>query len=734
MNTTTDNFFASVRNGSGTSDPRVRYDRLSGRWFLEIINVTGANNRLLLAVSDNATISNATVWSFYFFNLESGGGGAFDNGGFLDYPTLGIDNNALYIGGNIFRGSFIGCTAFVVRKTSVLTGGPIVVTAFRAICAGAGAGPYTPQGVDNFDATATEGYFIGVDNATFGTLMMRRVLTPGGVPTISANISLTVPSTVFPQDLTILGSGALDTLDDRLFAAHIFKNKLTGVSTLWTAHNIEVDAGGVANGAGNRNGSRWYQIQNLTGVPALTQSGTMFDSAGVNPRNYWIPSVAMNGQGHMAIGVTYGGAADQAGVAVAGRWSSDSLGSTQGATVAFASTFNYTITNKRWGDYSNTVVDPVDDMTMWTFQEYCNAAGSWGVRVVQLRSAPPATPSLAAPTTLAQGASNVNVIITGTVVSNSGFFFAGAGFAPMTATVSGTGVSVNSVTFTDPTHVTLNLSATAGAAPGARNITITNPDGQSATGVGILTVTTTTNPIPLLTSISPNTAIAAGSGFTLTVNGSNFISNSVVRWNGVDKATTFVNSGQVTATIPASDIAFVGTPTVTVFNPAPGGGLSSGLTFSITPIELAPNAFLLTTGLAISGGLAQVASSDNLYLTGGFQWTVPRLAPNLIWEFATNTSATTMSRLDLTVEAGTTSAGLEQLVQVFNVGTGLWVTVDTFSSTLGDSVRTISITSGASSYLGAGGLVRIRTTFRATGITSRVVNASIDHVHYTIYP
>ena len=50
---------------------------------------------------------------------------------------------------------------------------------------------------------------------------------------------------------------------------------------------------------GDRNGSRWYQIGSLTTTPALVQSGTLFDPAATNPRGYWIPSVAMSGQGHM---------------------------------------------------------------------------------------------------------------------------------------------------------------------------------------------------------------------------------------------------------------------------------------------------------------------------------------------------------------------------------------------------------------------------------------------------
>ena len=92
--------------------------------------------------------------------------------------------------------------------------------------------------------------------------------------------------------------------------------------------------------------------------------------------------------------------------------------------------------------------------------------------------------------------------------------------------------------------------------------------------------------IPLLSSISPKSATVGSTGFTLTVDGSNFINGSSVRWNGVDRATSYVSATQLTAAIPAADVAAVGTAQVTVFNPLPGGGLSAPQTFTITA---APN-------------------------------------------------------------------------------------------------------------------------------------------------
>ena len=88
---------------------------------------------------------------------------------------------------------------------------------------------------------------------------------------------------------------------------------------------------------------------------------------------------------------------------------------------------------------------------------------------------------------------------------------------------------------------------------------------------------------PTLSSLVPNSATAGGPSFTLTVNGSNFVSGAVVQWNGAARTTTFVNAARVTAAIPASDIATPGTIPVTVSNPTPGGGVSNAISFVINP-------------------------------------------------------------------------------------------------------------------------------------------------------
>src|SRR5262249_20717525 len=154
-------------------------------------------------------------------------------------------------------------------------------------------GPYSPRGVDNDDPNATQGYFIGVDGGFFSLLQIRRILNPGGTPAITGNLSITVPTTVNPINVTQPGSptpAAIDASDDRLFQAALHKNTLTGATTLWTAQHFEVNASGVGTTGGGRDGARWYEIANLSTTPSLNQSGTLFDSS-ASPVYYFYPTV-----------------------------------------------------------------------------------------------------------------------------------------------------------------------------------------------------------------------------------------------------------------------------------------------------------------------------------------------------------------------------------------------------------------------------------------------------------
>lgn len=490
LNATTDSFFNAVRGGAAAVQPRVRYDRTSQRWFVSMITAV-APNRVLLAVSSDSTITSSASFTFYSFQFDTiAPTNPSDTGGFLDHATLAVDAQAVYVGGNVFNPNYKGTTGFVIRKTSVLSGGPIIVTVFRQMCTATGPGPYSPSGADNWDPAFGTGFFVGVSNDSLGQISLRRVNSPGGTPILTSNVTVSVPTTAVPIDVAVPGGTTLDGLDDRHVNAQIHRDRVSGATSLWLSHAIKVNSAGVGGPTGNRNGSRWYQIGDLSGTPTLIQAGTLFDTALMAPKSYWFDSVAMSGQGHVALGSTCGGWNDRASAVAAGRLRPDALGVTQSATTLAASSANYFSGPQPWGRYSHTCVDPNDDQTLWTAQTWCNATFSWGIQVVELKAPPPATPVWCTPSVVFPGSSGVDVVVQCASSAGSELYDTDPSYTQrLTAAVSGIGVTVNSVTFNSVTQMTMNIDVSGGATPGARSVTVTNPDQQSRTSEGgILTV------------------------------------------------------------------------------------------------------------------------------------------------------------------------------------------------------------------------------------------------------
>jgi uncharacterized protein (TIGR03437 family) len=140
------------------------------------------------------------------------------------------------------------------------------------------------------------------------------------------------------------------------------------------------------------------------------------------------------------------------------------------------------------------------------------------------------------------------------------------------------------------------ISGSSGSGNGTVNYSVApNTDINERTGTLTIAGQTFTviqdginNPVPILASFNPNSAIPGGAGFTLTIAGDKFTPNSVVRWNGAARETTFVSRTRLQAAITAADVAAPGMFSVAVFNPAPGGGTSDALTFSTCTYSISP--------------------------------------------------------------------------------------------------------------------------------------------------
>jgi hypothetical protein len=176
----------------------------------------------------------------------------------------------------------------------------------------------------------------------------------------------------------------------------------------------------------------------------------------------------------------------------------------------------------------------------------------------------PAVTSLAPPTANAGGPAFL-LTITGTNFVAGATVTFGANAASAPATLSST-------------QITINIPAADIATGGNFQVVVTNPaPGGGASAVTAASTFVVNNPVPTVgnAAVAGKTHISGGAAFTLTVTGTNFVSNSVVNFNGNAVTTHFGTATQLTADIPASAVAKAGNVSVTVTNPAPAGGTSA---------------------------------------------------------------------------------------------------------------------------------------------------------------
>jgi hypothetical protein len=210
------------------------------------------------------------------------------------------------------------------------------------------------------------------------------------------------------------------------------------------------------------------------------------------------------------------------------------------------------------------------------------------------------------------------------VLAASGAFtltLTGTGFVPASM-VRWNGAD-RPTTFVSTTQLTAQIPASDVLNAGTAQVNVFNPTPGGGTSSALTFTINAPNPVPTLTGLNPNSAIEGSLGFTLTVNGTGFVSGSVVRWDGSPRQTTFVSPTQLTAQIPASDlVGGVGSSLVTVFNPTPGGGTSNSLSFTIVSTNPAPSLTGISPNQAIVGGAAftLTATGANFVSTSKVRW------------------------------------------------------------------------------------------------------------------
>jgi hypothetical protein len=152
----------------------------------------------------------------------------------------------------------------------------------------------------------------------------------------------------------------------------------------------------------------------------------------------------------------------------------------------------------------------------------------------------------------------------------------GSGFqSGIVAGTSGGRVTVNSVTLVDATSLVLDITVNANAIPGARDISVTNVDGGSATCTGCLVL----NALPVVQRVTPGIA-ARGTTVTVTVSGRGFQAGALVTFSGsgVTGSVIAVNAAgsSITVRVSVAANASVGSRNLAVTNPDGGSTTAQG--------------------------------------------------------------------------------------------------------------------------------------------------------------
>jgi hypothetical protein len=369
---TFNNFFAA-NGGSGvcatynSGDPIVLYDQISGRWIITDFAFSSVNRGPYYECIAVSKTGDPVSGGWWLYTLTA------DSTNLNDYPKLGIWSDGIYMSANMFkRGStYAGVKVWALNRDDMISGAPLRSVAFTLGTAYFSLLPANLKGA--LPPSGSPEYFLSDWGSTTSMKLWKFKVnwaSPSSStftgPTSISVASFTKPSSRVPQ----LGSSeTLDALGDRLMTWLQYRN-ISGTESLWVSRTVV---------AGSSMGIRWYEIRGLSATPSVYQQGTFAPDA-----NYrWMPSLAVDKFGNMAVGYSVSSSSMYPAIRYAGRLVSDPLGTLgQGEATLIAGTGAQSGGYNRWGDYASMSVDPVDDCTFWfTTEYYLTTSNNWQTRI-----------------------------------------------------------------------------------------------------------------------------------------------------------------------------------------------------------------------------------------------------------------------------------------------------------------------------------------------------------------
>jgi hypothetical protein len=627
--------------GTGLSgdpfDPHVVYDSLSGRW-MAAVSANGATNNSKVWLAISATSDPTGIWSFFGFAATTSGPALW-----ADFPGLGINSRWIAITANMFTvasSGYNGPKMWVIDKTTALAGGALTVTVFPTgfdRIQGVGSG-FTLQPAVTFDAQESALYLLDDSFSSGGTPLLRLSEITGSGPSpawapaaggpfpgeglffVQNSFSFSMVNA--PQ---LGATGLIDTGDTRILNA-VLRN-----GRLWCAHS-----GGLPIGAVDRTAVFWYEIDpgalGGSGQP-IVQSGVLDGGAGVH---HFVPSIAVNQNDDVALGFSRSDASRYAEGAFTGRAAADPAGAMGPITLLKAGEDAYVKDfgsgSIRWGDYSATVVDPADDRSFWTIQEYAAADvgptaddDRWGTWWANLSTGPPAptfTPTITPlPTDTPPDTFTRTPASTPTATGTS------TSTATVTRTPTGSPTITPSPTPTSSPTRTPTLTPTAtGTATQTLTRTPTATAGATPTSAAAPTVTQTATPMPTRTPMPADTSTATPTRTaTATATPSATPSFTPTVTATATAGTTSTPASTATAT-PTRAPASTATPTAAVIVPALdriGAPVVAGAMTTLTGHGFTAGSVISAFVATSSGPLGQGPYLPAAFTPTSLTWQVP---------------------------------------------------------------------------------------------------------------
>jgi hypothetical protein len=415
-------FWSSLTNTpTDIFDPKILYDPYGNRWMMtSVAERTSAASSVLIGVSQ--TSDPTGTWNLYRVDADS------TDLLWADYPSIGFNKNWIVVHTNMYpivegTGTFAS-HFFVFDKANLYAGGQGLYTLIKAPNLGGTIAPAI-----TYDSTISTLYLMQNWNGSAnGSGYLGLYSITGAVGSEKLNVANTT-SPILISTPNPWSSGAPEVSGTTDFAPQLsttlkvqnndarIQNVVYRNGSLWCVQTLFLPAGT----SPTRSAIQWWQINPANN--SIQQRGRIDDPTGNT--FYAFPSIAVNKDNDVLIGYSRYSASQYVTANYSFRAGTDPLNTLRDDTVLKAGEASYfrtgsvTPPRNRWGDYSNSVVDPANDKDMWTIQEYAatpvNGSDKWGTwwGRVSLTAAPlPPTLQLSAASyNVSEGAGHLDVTV-----------------------------------------------------------------------------------------------------------------------------------------------------------------------------------------------------------------------------------------------------------------------------------------------------------------------------------